>query len=231
MRIKIGPYKSDIIPIRSWERRYEYWRRPDTLYLPEEEYTWYDTIVFGFFDKLFDLVLPINRWGWANANSRKRKIQVHIHNYDVWGADHTLALIIHPVLVKLKECKQGSPNVDDEDVPDHLKSTSARPKEQDYDIDEFHHARWEYVLDEMIWAFEQHTHNDCNDDQFYHNSDQLDMTFEKIEGSKSSKININHQKDLSKPAYWIDEWGKHEHYERITNGRRLFAKYYCSLWD
>jgi hypothetical protein len=232
MKVHIGPYKSDLIPVRSWEREYEYWRRPGTFYLPEEEYTRYDKIVFGFFDRLHALVRPINRW----ANSRKRKIKVHIDYYDVWGADHTLALIIHPVLVKLKQCKQGSPNVDDEDVPDHLKSTSAGPKENEWDTDEFHHARWNYVLDEMIWAFEQHTDDDCNDDQFHHNSEQLDMTFEPImegdlAGKSYSTIKMNHQKDPNKPAYWVDEEGKKAHYERIANGRRLFAKYYQGLWD
>jgi hypothetical protein len=232
MKVHIGPYKSDLIPVRSWEREYEYWRRPDTFYLPEEEYTWYDKLIFGFFDNLSDLVLPINRW----ANERKRKLKVHIDNYDVWGADHTLAMIIHPVLVKLKEQMQGSPNVDDEDVPDHLKSTSAGPKENVWDTDEFHHARWDYVLDEMIWAFEQHKDHDCNTNQFHHNSEQLDMTFESImegdlAGKSYSTIKMNHQKDPNKPAYWVDEEGKKAHYERIANGRRLFAKYYQGLWD
>jgi hypothetical protein len=227
MKVYLGPYKSDLIPVRSWERRYEYWRRPDTFYLPEEEYTWYDKLVIGFFNKLNTLVLPINRW----VNERKRKIKVHIDYYDVWGADHTLALIIHPVLVKLKQCKQGSPNVDDEDVPDHLKSTSAGPKENEWDTDDNHHARWDYVLDEMIWAFEQHTDDDCNDDQFHHNSEQLDMTFESIDSSSYSRLKMNHQKDPNKPAYWVDEEGKKAHYERIANGRRLFAKYYQGLWD
>jgi hypothetical protein len=37
MKVHIGPYNSDLIPVRSWERKYEYWRRPATFYLPEEE--------------------------------------------------------------------------------------------------------------------------------------------------------------------------------------------------
>jgi hypothetical protein len=133
--------------------------------------------------------------------------------------------------VKLKEQKQGSPNVDDEDVPEHLKSTSAGPKENEWDTDKFHYARWDYVLDEMIWAFEQHTDEDCNDNQFHHNSDQLDMTFESIDSSSYSRLKMNDQKDPNKPAYWVDEEGKKAHYKRIANGRRLFAKYYQGLWD
>jgi hypothetical protein len=227
MKVHIGSYKSDLIPIGRWERKYEFWRKPDTYYLPEEDYTWYDKLVMGFFDKLNTLVRPLNRW----ANEGKRKIKVHVDSYDVWGADHTLALIIHPVLVELQKQKHGSPNVDDSDVPENLKSTSAHPKEHEWDTDDNHHARWDWVLNEMIWAFEQHTYDDCNDDQFHHNVDQLDMQFEPIEGSTASKLKLNHQKDPTKPAYWIDEEGKKAHYDRIANGRMLFAKYYGGLWD
>jgi len=68
--------------------------------------------------------------------------------------DHTLALIIVPMLKQLKATKQGSPLVADEHVPDELKSTNAKPKENEYDLDEFHHDRWVYVMNEMILAFE-----------------------------------------------------------------------------
>ena len=234
MKVYLGPYKSDLIPVRSWERKYEFMRYEQTgnYFFNEKDYLWYDKLVFGFFDRLNALVRPINRW----ANSRKRKLKVHIDNYDVWSADHTLAMIIHPVLVKLKQCKQGSPNVDDEDVPDHLKSTAAGPKENEWDTDDNHFDRWDYVLDEMIWAFEQHTYEDCNDNQFYHNSDQLEMTFkdtgdENLDRKGMKSIEFNDQKDPTKPPYWVDEEGKKAHYERIANGRRLFAKYYQGLWD
>lgn len=207
-------------------------RSPGKLYLDEKDYMWYDKIVIGFLDILNTLVRPINHW----SSRRKRRIQVSVDSYDVWSADHTLALIIHPVLVKLKEQKQGSPFVDDDDVPDHLKSTSAPPKENDWDTDNNHHDRWEYVLDEMIWAFEQHTDPDCNDSQFHHNIDQLEVEFVPITegdlvGRASSALNVNHQKDPTKPAYWVDKEGEKAHRERISNGLRLFAKYYSGLWD
>jgi hypothetical protein len=44
--------------------------------------------------------------------------------------------------------------VDDEDVPEELKSTSAPPKECVWDVDANHFKRWDYILDEMIWSFE-----------------------------------------------------------------------------
>jgi hypothetical protein len=229
MRIKIGPYRSDLIPVRNWERRYEMWRS-DKYYLDEKDYTWYDKIVMGFFDKFSDLVLPINRW----SNNRKRKMKVHIDYYDVWSADHTLAMIIAPTLKKLKEHQHGYPHVDNEDVPEHLQITKEDREKLEHDgtVDSKHEARWNYVLDEMIWAFEQHADPYDNDAQFHHNSDQLEIVFTPLDdGKPGSTLSFNHQKDLTKPAYWVDREGKKNHHERMNNGVRLFAKYYEALWD
>jgi hypothetical protein len=85
-------------------------------------------------------------------DKRKRSIYVKIDNYDTWSADHTLSMIIHPVLLSLKEQKHGAPFVDDEDVPEEIRSHNAPPKEHEWDIDEFHFQRWEWVLGEMIYA-------------------------------------------------------------------------------
>src|ERR1700692_2006077 len=83
-----------------------------------------------------------------------RKISIKIDPYDVWNLDHTLAMIIHPALLQLnKGC--SSPRVSDDDVPEELKSTSASPKENEWDLDENYHKRWEYVLGEMIFAFSE----------------------------------------------------------------------------
>ena len=84
----------------------------------------------------------------------KRIEFVHIDKYDVWNMDNTLAKIIHPMLVRLKETKQGSPNVDLEDVPEYL-----RPSDSQYNyyeegkLDVYFHDRWDYVVDTMIYAF------------------------------------------------------------------------------
>lgn len=225
MKIKIGPYRSDIIPVYSWERKYEMWRS-DSLWLDEDDYTWYDKIVFKAFDILFNLARPINRW----SNNRERKIKIHIDGYDVWSADHTLAMIIHPTLVKLKEVQHGACNVDPEDVPEDLRPTE-EPNDTNGYVDNTHFDRWNYVLDEMIWAFEQCTKSDKGDDQFHHNSEQLEMVFTPIEGIPASELSFNYQKDPAKPKYWVDNEGKKLHYDRISNGLRLFAKYYFSLWD
>ena len=79
---------------------------------------------------------------------------VKIDKWDTWSMDHTLALVILPMLKQLHADKHGAPNVDDEDVPEELKSTSAPPKESVWETDANHFKRWDYILDEMVWAFE-----------------------------------------------------------------------------
>jgi hypothetical protein len=226
MKVNIRPYPSDLIPIRRWERSYEFWRSKDSFYLDESKWKWYDKLVFNMFDKLAALFLPINRW----SNSRKHRIMVKVDYYDIWSADHTLALIIAPTLKKLKECQHGYPHVDNEDVPEELRT----PKEdlnQDQ-LDSLHVARWDYILNEMIWAFEQHADGYDGESQFHHNSEQLDMVFTPVgDGKPASTLSFNHQKDPSKPPYWRDDEGIKKHQERKRNGVRLFAKYYECLWD
>lgn len=140
-------------------------------------------------------------WPWSNwlydkfGYEPKQKIKVHIDKWDTWSMDHTLAPIILPMLKQLKETKHGSPDVDDNDVPEELRSTSAPPKEKDWDIDDNWHKRWDWVMDEMIYAF------DCKA-----NKDDVFMRFD-------------------------DRAEQEKEQDRISNGFRLFGKYYENLWD
>jgi hypothetical protein len=206
MKINIGPYSGDLIPVRRWELNYEMWRSGGS-YHDEEDWNLVDRLVYKAFEGLYHVFRPINRW----SNDRDRRIKIHIDNYDVWNADNTLALVIHPMLVKLKEGKHGSPTVDLEDAP-----------EDPSDV----HSRWEWVLNEMIWTFEQLSKDDKGDDQFHHNPEQLELT-----RSSEKALGFNHQKDPAKPKYWVDIEAQKLHHSRIDNGLRLFAKYYNSLWD
>lgn len=158
---------------------------------------------------------------------KNRKIEVRVDGYDVWNADHTLALIIVPVLKKLKEQKHGAPHVDDRDVPVNLRRSAAPELTEEQKnmghTDELWQARWEWVLDEMIWAFEQHANPDW-EDQFH--SGETDWVFDKTEtdGYTELKRGPNH-------TFKVDRRGMLRHRARMRNGRRLFAKYYESLWD
>jgi hypothetical protein len=79
----------------------------------------------------------------------KQEIDIRIDYWDTYSLDYTLALIIYPALLRLKETKPGSPFVDIEDVPEELKPTGVDM----YGVDNTHHERWGWVLDEMIYAF------------------------------------------------------------------------------
>jgi len=142
-----------------------------------------------------------------------QKIKVRIDKYDTWSMDHTLAPIILPMLVQLKATKHGSPWVDDEDVPEELRSTNAKPKENEYDTDSNHHLRWDWVLGEMIWAFEQKARNDWESDYY---SECVDDSSELLDG---------------RFARFVDNEGFLAHQKRMTNGFKLFGKYYENLWD
>ena len=172
---------------------------------------------------------------------KTRKIEVRIDNYDLWSLDETLAFIITPALKKLKEIKLGAPFVDDEDVPDELKSTSAPTKENDWDTDANHFKRWDWVLDEMIFAFDSHTKDWT--DQFWSGKSDFQLLKEDIDISRMNeeeiaKIKINFP-DLKstkiimgpKDTLVHDREGQKKYEDRMNNGRRLFAKYYYGLWD
>lgn len=167
--------------------------------------------------------MPIGRWLKRKSYGSHSKMHVHIDRWDVWNMDTTLARIVHPMLLKLKEQKHGSPMVDDEDVPNELKSTNAPPKENDWDTDDFHHDRWDWVLDEIIWTFSQLQKGDNGDSMFY--SGNADIFFEPNEDGKFFEM-----KRGPKDTFRVDEEGKKAHYKRIENGLRLFAKYYFGLW-
>lgn len=140
---------------------------------------------------------------------------VKIDYWDTWSMDITLSPIILLMLKQLKATKHGAPGVDDEDVPDELRSTSAPAKENEWDTDDNWFKRWDWVIDEMIWAFAQLSNED-NDEQFYDHSE----------------VNYNDKNFMNQVSkVKLDVEGLKAHNERIANGLRLFGKYYRGLWD
>lgn len=104
---------------------------------------------------------------WIDSYRSHRKMVIRIDDYDAYNADQTFARIAVPLLNRVKQDKQGSPYVDDEDVPIELRTSSAKPltkQEKEMGVvDEHHHKRWEYVLNEMIYAFEQYSNDSFED--------------------------------------------------------------------
>ena len=78
-------------------------------------------------------------FGW----NPKQRISVRVDKHDTWSMDHTLAPIIYPMLVQLKETQHGHPSGLTE-------------------------QEWDALLDEMIWAFGQKARlDDWMDDYDY----------------------------------------------------------------
>lgn len=158
--------------------------------------------------------------GWR----KRRRVYVRIDGTDTWNMAETLADIILPMLEQYKQNNHGSPAVDDEDVPTYLRRTAAPPvDETSGDTDELWHFRWQWVLDEMIWAFQQITDPE-NEDYFW--SPEWHAAFEDPDMEKAMAA------IRSKPESEIfDREGYEAHHARINRGTTLFGKYYRSLWE
>ena len=209
MKVSIGTYRSRAISnIHSNYMNWKYGR-----FEWDENTNWFENALEKFEDSL--------QWFYnktINLILDKRsgqKISVRIDYYDTWSMDHTLAHIVLPMLVQLHKTKHGAPWVDDEDVPEELRSTSAPPKKDEYDLDDFHFKRWDWVLDEMIWAFEQKVRDDWEGDYYKYEDDPTNT-----EGL-----------GLGLKLVWEDREGSKAHQERMSNGFRLFGKYYEAMWD
>jgi hypothetical protein len=159
-----------------------------------------------------------------------RTIKVRIDPYDTWSMDNTLAHIILPMLKQLKETKHGSPYVDDEDVPPHMRHSDCRDCDgnpSEWGGDNWVHYKWEWVLNEMIWAFEQEL-DDSWEEQFHHGESKVDWNI--VSGEEGSEHAVYEMKQTN-PDYWVDFEGMKCYSDRIQNGFRLFGKYYQGLWD
>ena len=157
---------------------------------------------FSLYEKLLNNLEQCVDWIYDHTvnlffNQGNQKVHVRIDPWDTWSMDHTLAPIILPMLQQLKDTKHGAHHVDNEDVPESLRAnqTEMRNYKHDGSTDIHFFARWDWVLDEMIYAF------DCKA-----NKDDVFMRFENPEESAPEQ-------------------------ERISNGFRLFGKYYEALWD
>lgn len=159
---------------------------------------------------------------WIHAR-RKRTTRIRIDDYDVWGMDHTLAMIVVPMLERLKERKQGAPQVDDEDVPEHLKSTNAPPlteeEENTASPDANWFLRWDWVLDEIIWSFKQ----------IMDEESELKFSKDRDPSKPSDEKGLSFRESMDRTDFDHDAYGAHQ--DRVQNGMCLFGKYLQGMWD
>ena len=83
-----------------------------------------------------------------------RKINyVKIDRWDTYSMDSTLAYIVLPTLKQIRDVGHGAPFTSDEDVPEELRSTASLPT-NDLHFDSNFDKRWQWILGEMIFAFD-----------------------------------------------------------------------------
>ena len=156
---------------------------------------------------------PTHRW-YHNAlyrwfgYSQEQSVKVRIDPWDTWSMDETLAPIILPMLKQLKEKKYGSPYVENVDVPEELQMTIHEKLawKVNVETDDKWDDRWDWVLSEMIHAFEQKAKDDWMEQ------------FSTPDSSTEWGVDLDYE-------------GIKKEQTRISNGFRLFGKYYESLWD
>jgi hypothetical protein len=218
MKVKIGNYPWRLRAAfyeKHMNKKYGYVDWPDTKTKYEQCLDWLEDRVQNFYD-------IFNRFWFDRC---EQKVSVRIDPWDTWSMDVTLAHIVVPMLKQLKETKHGAPCVDYEDVPEHLRQTKKEQKayKENGSTDDKFFERWDWVMGEMIFAFESKLN--YWEDQFM--SGESDIYFEKVPG----EAGLSEMKRGTKDTFKIDHEGMKAYQDRISNGFRLFGKYFEGLWD
>ena len=150
MKVHIGPYRDWIGPYQIadavffWVRDYRF---DDPLEM--EKQPWDHRAREKLGDWLNNRDWLVDFCNWIDK-FKKRKIKIQIDPYDTWSMDHTLAMIIHPMLLQLKEKNHGYFSTDPEDAPGIGEPADEDDPDAPYSLD-----RYNFVMDEMIWTFAQ----------------------------------------------------------------------------
>ena len=164
-----------------------------------------------------------------------QKVKVEIERHDTWNMAETLALIVYPMLLKLKAEKHGVPTdfseVGGEDYHNQ-KSFDFYAATQDWAFDE-KCKEWDVVLDKMIWSFSQLIDDEW-ESKYHHGKHETEW----VECDKLMKNPLTgkmekmwQMKDKNPGGHWYDNEGHALHLARIQEGLELFGKYYQNLWD
>ncbi len=151
MKVHIGPYRNYFGPhqiankIFFWVDRTGFYADEPPIYS-----RWDYRAEEKFSDWLGEQKWLVSICNWFESK-KERKIKIQLDPYDTWSMDHTLALIIHPMLVQLKATNHGFFMSDPEDAP-----TIGKGDETDYGhSDSLAEQRYNWIMDELIWTFER----------------------------------------------------------------------------
>lgn len=208
MRVKIGAFPGRINS--SVHERYMDWKYG--------RYEWEDSRnqFERFLERLEGELQTVYNFAFNwYLDNKERKVSVKLDYYDHWDAAATMAHVILPLLVKIQETKQGAPWTDDQDVPEGFQRSHA-VLDEDGHSDSLWFERWDWILREMIWAFEQKL-RDWEED-FY--------KFEDVPEDENDPDTF-----MGLKCVWEDRPGRDAHQARMQNGFRLFGVYFECLWD
>lgn len=234
MKVKIRKYSTRWGPYQAMETVFFWAKTEDKHGFPKYEDwvhdagTWYADTWLG----RVHVWLAEKYQSWQES----RRVTVHIDSWDVWNMDATLAEIALPMLLMLRDKKHGAPNVDSEDVPENLRPGKLEIQQYNTDgtTDELFFKRWEWMMDEMIWAFSEHVKDwDQTEGQFHTgNIDFLSVPIDEA-GNEVAKEDAQYFRMDRGPddTSHFDKAGYEAWLNRKQNGFRLFGKYYTSLWD
>ena len=178
--------------------------------------------------------MKVNISPFKNGSSY-RKVDIRIEDHDTHSLDHTLAMIIYPALLQLREAKHGIP-IEFADVGGEEYSTQDSfefYKETNAESFDAATKKWDDTLDKIIWAFQQLADEDY--DSKYHHGDVKfvwkktnELVYNPITGKKEETFEML---DSNPTEHWYDAEGHILHEKRIQEGLSLFGKYFRSLWD
>ena len=152
---------------------------------------------------------------------------VKIDHYDTWSMDSTLAPIILPMLKQLRDTKHGSPQVDPDDLPEYMRTTTTEDWDSQRVFDFYNeeqpdgydvHKKWEWVLNEMIFAFE-HMVDDEWENEF--SSGEHDLIHVPCEWDENGKPKLYTMEHGPNHTYKCDYDGLFKVHERMGNGFRI----------
>ena len=218
MKVNIKKYPSWVGPYQVAEFILKPFKKKDCDLFDEEYPEWCQKIIDWYVESYIG-TLNAHLAERYSAWRESRRVSVRIDKCDTWSMDNTLAHIILPMLKQLQETKHGSPLVADVDVPKGLRSTKVNDTDEydtdKYDTDINHHLRWDWVLNEMIWTFEQKSRDDWGSDYYEYEYD--------AESTEGLGFGLKLVRE--------DHKGREAHQKRMAEGFKLFGKYYEALWD
>lgn len=221
MKVKMKKYSSPI-RIDDWfdEVIYKKYKR----YPPTQKMNKFETIIMKILDGgNWVLNKTINKWA---MDSNDNRVKVHIDNWDIWNADLAIALIVHPLLLKLRESGHYAGFIHDDDVPEELRNG-------DSNDGDMYFKKSDYILDKMIFAFEHLANPEWEDEYIDIQGDMkfiaIDLDNNEVDADEYDG-EIMYRVDMSDVSNHTDDDTIAKINEEIREGLRLFGKYFRTLW-